>query len=209
MYLNAPNLDTLTFGGRTCRNFNPKSYLIRAENLRLHTRVCTNCDTGEICARLRRNRIEKALGIPNSTGMTFIFTGVRLLGSRVAGFRVLELTFGDHFSSRLEISQFSCCELVPNCFNDWSILDSILHRHPTHILSDNHCHPMCIGHGIGTHKSQKLTIMDTVSTFHWFYPLIFRQSDSIIQICRNQVLTDTPHIFCLTTTAIPCVFLKQ
>jgi hypothetical protein len=45
--------------------------------------------------------------IPKSTGMTFIFTGVRLLGSRVAGFRVFELTFGDHFGSHLEISHLS------------------------------------------------------------------------------------------------------
>jgi hypothetical protein len=29
----------------------------------------------------------------------------------------------------------------------------------------------------------------------------------MIQICRNQVHTGTPHIFCLTTTSIPCVFV--
>ena len=31
----------------------------------------------------------------------------------------------------------------------------------------------------------------------------------MIQICRNQVHTGTPHILCLTTTVIICVFLKQ
>jgi hypothetical protein len=71
----------------------------------------------------RRHRIEDAPGIQKSTGMTFIFTGVRLLVSRVEGSRVFELTFGDHFSSRLDIWQ-------TNYFNDWGVLDSTLLRHP-------------------------------------------------------------------------------
>ena len=35
------------------------------------------------------------------------------------------------------------------------------------------------------------------------------QSAEMIEICPNQVHTGTPHIFCLTTTAIICVFVKQ
>jgi hypothetical protein len=47
------------------------------------------------------------------------------------------------------------------------------------------------------------------SIFHCFYALNFRQSPSMIEICPNQVHTGTPHIFCLTTTSIPCVFAKE
>ena len=39
------------------------------------------------------------------------------------------------------------------------------------------------------------------------YALTLRQSAEMIEICPNQVHTGTPHIFCLTTTAIICVFV--
>ena len=68
---------------------------------------------------------------------------------------------------------------------------------------------MCVCEAIGTRKSIKLAFIHTVSTFHCFYALNFRQSPWMIEICRIQVHAGTPHIFCLTTTSIPCVFLKQ
>jgi hypothetical protein len=57
--------------------------------------------------------------------------------------------FGLHFTQvphtySVEISLLLCCQLVPNCFDDWGILDSTLHRYPTHILSVNYCHCICI-----------------------------------------------------------------
>ncbi len=82
-------------------------------------------------------------------------------------------------------------------------------RYPTHILPDNHWHIMCICDGISTRKSPKFTFIDTGSTFDCFYPLNFRQSPSMMEICRNQVHTGTPHMFCLTVTSISCVFVKQ
>ena len=47
-----------------------------------------------------------------------------------------------------------------------------------------------------------------IPTFLWFYALNFRQTPAIIEISRTQVHTGTPHIFCHTTTAIACVFVK-
>jgi hypothetical protein len=47
-----------------------------------------------------------------------------------------------------------------------------------------------------------------VPTFLWFYALNFRQTPAIIEISRTQLHTGTPHVFCHTTTAIVCVFVK-
>jgi hypothetical protein len=78
-------------------------------------------------------------------------------------------------------------------------------RYPTHILPDNHCTHMCICDEISNRKP--INLIDTGSTFDCFYALNFLQRPSIIEICRNQVHTGTPHILCLTTTSIPCVFV--
>ncbi len=45
-------------------------------------------------------------------------------------------------------------------------------------------------------------------TFLWFYALNFLQTPAIIAISRTQVHTGIPHVFCHTTTAIACVFVK-
>ena len=55
----------------------------------------------------------------------------------------------------------------------------------------------------------KFTFMHTVSTFHCFCALNFRQSPSIIEISRTQVHTGTPRILCHTTTTIACVFVNK
>ena len=44
---------------------------------------------------------------------------------------------------------------------------------------------------------------------HYFYSLNFRQSDGITDLCQIQLHTGTPHIFCLTTTTIIRVFVKE
>jgi hypothetical protein len=68
---------------------------------------------------------------------------------------------------------------------------------------------MWICETIGTRRSLQLTIIHQDSTYHCFYPLNLRQSPSIIQIWRIQLHTRIPHVFCLTTTAIPRVLVKQ
>ena len=47
-----------------------------------------------------------------------------------------------------------------------------------------------------------------VLTSLWFYALNFRQTPAIKEISRTQVHTVTSHVFCHTTTAIACVFVK-
>ena len=53
---------------------------------------------------------------------------------------------------------------------------------------------------IGTQKNTR--IYRYISAFRNLYVFNFSQGASITEICRIQVNTDTPHIFCLTTTII-------
>ena len=50
-------------------------------------------------------------------------------------------------------------------------------------------------------------IYDYIPVFQHFHAVNFRQIASITELCRHQVHTGTPHIFCLTTTTIICVFV--
>jgi hypothetical protein len=113
------------------------------------------------------------------------------------------------YTHGLDISLLVSSQLPPKTFNHRDMPESSPRRYPTHIASHNHWHHMCVGEAIGIRESLKFTFIHTVSTFHYLYPLNFCQSPSIIEICRNQVHTGTPHIFCLTTTGIPCVLVKQ
>ena len=100
-------------------------------------------------------------------------------------------------------------QLPPHSCNHTDIPDSSPHRYPTHVLSHNHCHGMCICQDVGSQKPANFTFIHTDSTFQWFYALNFRQTPAIIEISRIQVHTGTPHMFCHTTTAIACVFVKM
>jgi hypothetical protein len=82
-------------------------------------------------------------------------------------------------------------------------------RGPTHNLSHNHCHRLCICQDVVSQKSKNFAFVATDSTFHWFDGLTFRQTPAIIEISRTQVHTGTPHIFCHTTTVIACVSVKM
>ena len=115
----------------------------------------------------------------------------------------------DGYRHRLDISLLVCCQLVPNWCNEWGILDSTPHRHRTHILSPNHCHRLCLGHGIGTDTSLKLTFIDTDSRFHCLYVVNMCQTASMIEVFWILLHTGTPHIFCLPTTVIACVFVME
>ena len=88
----------------------------------------------------------------------------------------------DVYTLTLDISLLLCCQLVPNCFNQWGILDSTWHRYPTHILSPNHCHRMCLCQGIGTEESLKSTFIHKGSTFHCLYAVNLCPTASIIDI---------------------------
>jgi len=70
---------------------------------------------------------------------------------------------------------------------------------PSYVYSWSNRHP----------KPAEIDVRTHVLTFLWFYAVNFRQSPSMMEICRNQVHTGTPHIFGLTTTSIPCVFVEQ
>ncbi len=48
-----------------------------------------------------------------------------------------------------------------------------------------------------------------ICVFRYFYALNLWQSAAITELCRKQVLICSPHIFCLTTTTIICVLVKQ
>ena len=109
----------------------------------------------------------------------------------------------------LDISVVVCAQLPPNSGNHRDIPDSSPHRYCTHILSHNHYHRMCICQDVGSQKPLNFTFIHTESTFHWFDALNFRQTPAIIEISRTQVHTGTPHIFCHTTTALACVFVKM
>jgi hypothetical protein len=98
---------------------------------------------------------------------------------------------------------------VPNCFNDGGILDYTAHRYPTHILSPNYCHHMCICHAIAIQKSLKLTFIHPGWRFDCSYALILCQTASTMLVLWNMIYTGTPHIFGVPTTAIACVFVKQ
>ena len=66
-------------------------------------------------------------------------------------------------------------QLVPNYLNNWAVWDFTLHTHPTHILSVNNCHHMCLDQGIWTEKTLKLTFIHQDSTcrsFYWFFQLV-------------------------------------
>jgi hypothetical protein len=115
----------------------------------------------------------------------------------------------DVHTQGFEISLILWCQLVSNCFNHWGILDSTLHRYPIHILSPNHCHHMCLCQGIGTKESQKSTFIHEDSTFHYFYDVNMCPTGSIIEVFCIPLYTGTPYIFCLPTTVIACVFVKE
>ena len=133
------------------------------------------------------------------------------------------------------------------------------HRYPTHILSHNHYHGMCIHVGIGTRKPLEFTVVFLYCTtfmlsscakvlqslsyqgfkstqvlhtysvsqllpsyvyswrnthpkitriygympgLHHCYDFNGHQSAAITELCRNQVHTVIPHIFCLTITCL-------
>ena len=85
MYLNSPNLDGLSVGGRTCLSLNPNSRPNQGLKLRFTLGFALISAPVRFCAMWRRHRIEQAPWIQKSTGMTFGFAGVRL---GFKGFRV-------------------------------------------------------------------------------------------------------------------------
>ena len=113
------------------------------------------------------------------------------------------------YTHTVDFSLLWCCQLPPNCCKHIDIPDTSPHRYPTHILSHNHYHEMCICEAIGRQKSQNCTFIHVQSTFRCCCALNLRPTVANIKISQNQVHTGTPHTFCLTTTTLKCVFVKQ
>ena len=138
--------------------------------------------------------------------MTCGFAGVRLLGFRVPGLGLGSvLRSVPHKFKNLALRSVTTFFVSP----PRGILDSTLHRHPTHILSPNHCHRMCLCQGIDTEKSLKLTFVDKGSKLDSFYSVNLCQTASIIEVFGIPLYTGTPHVLSLPTTSIACVFVKE
>jgi len=138
--------------------------------------------------------------------ITSRFDEIRLLGFRVPGLGLGSvLPVVPHKLKNLTLRSVSTFFVSP----PRGILDSTLHRHPTHILSPNLCHRMCPYQGIGTEKSLKLTFIHQDSRLDIFYPVNLCQTSSIIVVSRIPLYTGTPHILSLPTTVIACVWVKE
>ena len=61
------------------------------------------------------------------------------------------------YTHTLDFPLVLCSPLPPNSFKHRGIPESSPHRYPTHLLSHNHYHPICICAQMGGHKSQKCT----------------------------------------------------
>ena len=114
----------------------------------------------------------------------------------------------DVYTHGFDISLNLCSQLPTKYWNDRDMPDSTLSRYHTHILSHNHYHEMCMGEGIGNRKSLEFTVTYHDWKIHTFYAVNFRHSDSITDLCRIQVHTGTPLIFCLTTTTTTRKFTR-
>ena len=113
------------------------------------------------------------------------------------------------YTHALDFSLLLCSQLPPNCWKHTDFRESSPHRYPTHMLSHNHYLPMCIGEEKGGQPPQQCSFIHTQSTFRCFYALNSRQLAANIEIFWTQVHTGTSHTFCLTTTTLKCVFVKQ
>ncbi len=72
-----------------------------------------------------------------------------------------------------------CSQLVTNCFDDAGILDSDVHRYPTHIRCPNYCRRMCTCQAIVIQKSLKLMFMHSGSRIDCFHALNLCQAVSV------------------------------
>jgi hypothetical protein len=66
----------------------------------------------------------------------------------------VEITQIHGYTHGLDISLLLSSQLLPKSFNDTDMPESSPHRYPSHILSDNHSHHMCICVGIGTRENR-------------------------------------------------------
>ena len=121
--------------------------------------------------------------------------------SKIAEFHV--------YTHGLDISVVRCSQLPPHSGNRRDIPDAGPHWYLTRILSHNHCHRMCICPDVGSQKPLTFTFIHMDSTFQLVYALNFLHTPAITEISRTQVHAGTPHVFCHTTTAIACVFVKM
>jgi hypothetical protein len=115
----------------------------------------------------------------------------------------------DVCTPRHVMSLLLSCQFVPNYLNHCPVWDFTLHTHPTHILSANNCHHMCLDQGIWTGKTLKLTFIHQDSRLDIFYSVNLCQTSSIILVSGIPLYTGTPHVSSLPTTVIACVWVKE
>jgi len=113
------------------------------------------------------------------------------------------------YTHSVDFSMLSCSPLPPTGCKYRGIPESSPHRYPTHILSHNHYHRMCICEETEGQKSKKSTFIPTQSTFRCFHALYFGPTVSNMETFWTHVHAGTSHTFCLTTTTFPCVFVKK
>ena len=94
----------------------------------------------------------------------------------------------------VDISLLLCSQLPPKSCNHRAMPESSSHRYPTHILSHNHCHHMCIREAIGTRKPLKLTFIHTCWHFSVF---MLSTSAKVLQWWRYAGIksTQVPHTY--------------
>ena len=80
---------------------------------------------------------------------------------------------------------------------------------PSHVSRSRNRHRMCLGQGIGTEKALKLTFIHKGSKLDCFYAVNLWQTVSIIEVFWIPLYTGTPHILCVPTTTIACVFVME
>jgi len=121
----------------------------------------------------RTSSIILVSGIFHFTQVPHTYQVSQPLSSHVSGSRNRHRKIAEIDVSRhgFEISLLLSCELVLRCLNRSCIVDSTFHTHPTHVLSPNHYHRMCLGQGTDINKSLKLTFVHQDTSCHFFCPV--------------------------------------
>jgi hypothetical protein len=114
----------------------------------------------------------------------------------------------DVYTDGLDISLILCSQLPPKSWNDRDMPDSTPNTYPTHILSDSHYHPKCIGKGIGTQKSLELRLYSRTPRFTSF---MLWTSATVLQSLSYAGIksTQVPHTYFILQLLPSYVYLRR
>jgi hypothetical protein len=113
------------------------------------------------------------------------------------------------YTHGLDIAVVLCSQHPPHSGNHRDIPDSSPHRYPTHMLSHNHCHRMCICQDMDSPKTLNFTFIHTDSTFQCFYAVNIRHTPAITEILRTLKSTQVPHTYAVTQPLSSHVYLSR